>query len=261
MRAGYGARGAIYVAVGFLAILAAVKSVGTSGTKDALVALRSEPFGTPLLWLIALGLFCYLGWRVIAGIADVDDKGTDAKGLFSRAGLIVTGLLHGAIGVSVIGLAQGQSSGGDSTSDWTQKVMAMPQGRILVGIGACILLGAGIYYAYKGLSGKYKDHLAASSLTTKLSPVLTGGLVVYGGLLALVALSIAAAAFFGDPERAGGLGQALQQLRSVAYGRILLGVAGIGVLAFALYNFVEAAYRVVPRINGPDVETLANKLS
>ncbi len=259
MRAGYGARGAIYVAVGMLAFLAALKSGDAEGTKDALAALRNKPYGVPMLWGIGIGLFGYLIWRVAAGVADVENHGTDAKGLMARAGQVGTGLLHGGIGVSVIGLALGGGGSGDSAQDWTQVVMAMPMGRIIVGLGALIVMGAGVFYAYKGLAGKYKEHLAASTLTQTLEPVIKGGLIVYGLLLALVGLSIATAAFFGDPSQAGGLGKALQDLRDVAYGRVLLGGAGIGLLAFAIYNFVEAGCRVVPKISGPDSKTLANR--
>ncbi|MEQ6247465.1 DUF1206 domain-containing protein [Sulfitobacter sp. HNIBRBA3233] len=260
MRAGYGARGLIYVIVGVLALLAAVTAQQASGTKDALAQLRGEPMGLTALWVIGLGLFAYMVWRVVAGIADVEDHGTDAKGLVARAGQITTGLLHGAIGLSVIGLAMGDSGSGDGASDWTARLMAMPMGRYLVGAGALILAGAGVYYAYKGLSGKYKEHLAGSALTLRLDPVLTAGLVIYGALLALVAVSIGYAALTANPEQAGGLGKALQELRSMRFGRYLLGGAALGLMAFALFNFVQAAYRVVPRISGPDVQTLKAKL-
>ena len=258
MRTGYGARGLMYVTVGGLAFLAALKSVEASGTKDALAALRDQPYGVVALWIIGLGMLGYMVWRITAGVADVEDHGSDGKGLIARAGQITTGVIHGGIGVSVLSLAMGGGSGGgDSAQDWTQRVMQMPMGRYLVAAGALILLGAGIYYAYKGWSGKYKEHLAASSFTSEAEPVLKGGLIVYGALLAVVALSLFYAALTADPAQAGGLGQAFQQIREVTFGRILLGIAGLGLLGFALYNFVEAAYRVVPKINGPDVQTLA----
>ena len=260
MRAGYGARGVIYVLVGLLAFWAALYQGEASGTKDALATLKAQPWGVWALWGIGLGLFGYMIWRVIAGLADVEDHGTDAKGMVARTGQVTTGLLHGLIGLSVIGLAMGDSGSGDSAQDWTQKVMSMPGGRWLVGIGALILLGAGVYYVFKGWQGKYKDHLRGSQTTAELDPVLKAGLIVYGGLLALVALSIGLAALNADPSQAGGLGQALGDLRDAAYGRFLLGIAALGLIAFALYNFVEAAYRVVPRITGSDVPTLRGKL-
>ena len=262
MRAGYGARGVIYTIVGSLAFIAALKSTQASGTKDALAALRDEPYGVPALLAIGIGLFAYLIWRVVAGIADVDDYGKDAKGIASRITQIITGLLHGGIGGSVISLAlTGRNSGGDSTQDWTQKLMAEPMGHLVIGAAGLIMLGAGIYYAAKGVRGSYQDHLASNPFTTGFDPVLKAGLIVYGVLLGLVGLSLGYAAVMADPAEAGGLGQALQNIRSVTFGRILLGVAGLGLLAFALYNFVEAAFRVVPKIDGPDVKTLAKQLA
>ena len=260
MRAGYGSRGVIYTIVGLLAFWAAMGSGQAEGTKDALAQLRGQPYGVVALWAIGIGLFGYLIWRITAGIADVEDHGTDAKGLIARTGQITTGLIHGAVGVSVIGLAMTGSDGGGSAQDWTGRIMQMPMGRYLLGAGALILAGAGVYYAYKGWSGKYKEHLAGSRLTAQVDPAIKAGLIIYGGLLALVALSIFYAALYADPGQAGGLGEALTQLRGMVYGRILLGIAGIGLMLFALYNFVEAAYRIVPTISGPDVETLAARL-
>ena len=258
MRAGYGARGAIYTLVGGLAFLAAFKSTNAQGTKDALATLRNEPYGVPALWAIGIGLFAYLVWRVVAGVKDVEDHGTDAKGLFARGAQVITGLIHGGIGISVIGLAMGGqgSGGGDSAQDWTQKLMSMPMGRYVVAAVALILLGAGIYYAQKGWRGTYKSHLARSQVTETVDPLITIGLVVYGAILAMVAMSLGYAALTADPAQAGGLGQALHQLRSMAFGRILLGGAGLGLVLFAVYNFVEAGYRIIPRISGPDIKSL-----
>lgn len=257
MRAGYGARGVIYTLVGGLALLAAFKSTQASSTKDALAALRDEPYGVPMLFAIGIGLLAYLVWRVTAGIKDVEDHGTDSEGVIARLGQITTGLIHGGIGVSVLALAMsGKNSGGSSAQDWTQKLMSMPMGRYIVAAIALILLGAGIYYAYKGWSGKYKSHLARTHFTESIDPVLTIGLVIYGAMLALVASSLGYAALTANPEQAGGLGEALQSLRGMAFGRFLLGGAGLGLIGFAVYNFVEAGYRVVPKISGPDIRTL-----
>ncbi|KIN61539.1 putative membrane protein [Sulfitobacter noctilucae] len=260
MRAGYGARAAIYLVVGGLAFKAALWSGQAEGTKGALAELRATPLGVIALWAIGIGLFAYMVWRIVAGIADVEDHGHDAKGITARGGQITTGIIHGIIGLSVIGLAMGGAGTDDSAQDWTQKIMQMPMGRWLIGAAAAVIAGAGIYYAYKGWSGKYKEHLAASDFTTQVDPVLTAGLVIYGALLALVATSIGFAAFNADPGQAGGLGAALTELRGMTYGRLLMGAAGLGLVAFAFYNFVEAAYRVVPKLSSPDVETLAAKL-
>lgn len=262
MRAGYGARALIYTTIGVLAIIAAFTSTEASGTEDALQTLRAQPYGVIALWIIGLGLLAYMVWRVIAGVADVEDHGTDAKGVIARTGQIATGLIHAGIGVSVLSLALGGGggSGGDSTQDWTARLMNMPMGRYIVAAGAMVLLGAGVYYCYKGWSGKYKEHLAASAFTTRFDAAIKGGLIIYGILLSLVALSIGIAALNADPSQAGGLGKALHTVRAQPYGPVLLGFAGVGLLGFALYNLVEAVFRIVPKIDGPDVKTLAKAL-
>ena len=120
MRGGYGARGVIYTIVGGLTIYAALTSAQASGTGDSLTRLRGAPFGQAMLAVIALGLFAYLIWRVVDATLDLEDHGTDAKGLLARTGQVVTGLLHGAIGVSVAGLAFGFGGGGDGAQGWTR---------------------------------------------------------------------------------------------------------------------------------------------
>lgn len=261
MRGGYGARGVIYTIIGGLSIYAALTSAQVGGTQDSLGRLRSAPLGQIMLAVIAAGLFAYLIWRVVDAALDLEDHGTDAKGLLGRAGQVVTGVFHGAIGVSVAGLAFGFGGGGDGAQGWTRWLLSQPLGRVWVAAAALILGGAGIYYIHKGWTGHYKSHLRCTALTERIDPALTFGLAAHGVLIMLIGLSLGAAALDGDPQRAGGLGQALDLLRGMVWGRVALGAAGVGLLGYALYNFIEAGYRVVPRFSGPDVRTLAQKAS
>ncbi len=258
MRTGYAARGAVYTVVGGLALIAAVYGGQAEGTTSALAELRDQPWGTPLLWAIAVGMWAYAVWRLIDSWYDLEDYGTEAKGVVARAGQVVTGLIHAAIGVSVAGLALGQGGGGgDSASDWTAKVMTLPYGPwIVIGTGL-VTMGAGIFYIHKGVTEKYKRTLRVTSLTERLDPVMKYGFVAQGAVVGIVGALIAFAGYTTDPQEAGGVGEALQQLRELAYGRILLGVVALGLIAFAIENIVEAVYRIVPRCAGPDVRTLA----
>lgn len=261
MRAGYGARGVIYVLIGGLALFAALRGGNAEGTQGALATLQNEPMGQTALWAIAVGLGAYMIWRLVDAAMDLEDHGTDAKGIFARLAIASTGVIHGGIGVSVAGLAMGGGSGGDSgAQDWTAKLMQMPMGPTLVAIAAAVVIGAGGYYAYKGLTGKYREHLSNAAFTRKIQPVLTFGLVVHGVMLALVGVSLGFAALNSDPSDAGGLGQALETLRSLAWGRWLLAGAGLGLIGFAVYNFVEACYRVIPYFSDPDTGTLADAI-
>lgn len=258
MQAGYGARALVYLVVGGLALFAAIDGGETQGTTNALADLRSQPFGAILLWVIAIGLLCYMIWRLIAAALDLERRGEDGSGLFARAGLVVTGLIHGALGVSVATIALGRSSGGgDSTQDWTAKLMQMNGGQWIVAAIAVGIIGAGLYYVFKGWKQKYKRTMRVTPTTRKLDPILQAGFIAQGTLIAIVGVLIGYAALTADPSSAGGIGKALGEIRSVAYGRVLLGIIALGVLGFALENAVEARYRIVPARAGSDVETLA----
>jgi hypothetical protein len=61
------------------------------------------------------------------------------------------------------------------------------------------------------------------------------------------------------PHRAGGTHEALVALRASEGGHILFLVMALGLVGFAVYCFIEAAYRIVPRCAPNDLETLASR--
>ena len=257
MRAGYSSRAAVYAIVGGLALTAAIHGGQAEGTTNALADLKSQPFGLWALWLIAIGLFAYALWRFIAAGYDLERRGDDGSGLFQRGGLIVTGIIHAGLGVSVAGLAMGDSGGGSSAQDWTARILQMQNGKWIAAALGAIVVGSGIYYMHKGWSKKYKRHIRVTPTTQKLDPALQAGFLAQGALIAIIGALIISAAMTTSPENAGGIGKALDQLRSAPYGRVLLGVVALGLIGFALENLVEAIYRIVPARAGSDVETLA----
>ena len=258
MRAGYFARALVYTVVGGLALTAAIRGGEAEGTTDALADLQGRAWGMPLLWLIAVGLWAYMVWRLIDAAMDLEDYGTEAKGIVARTGLVVTGLIHGAIGVSVAGLALRGGDGGGAQSA-TAKLMEMPYGAWLVGGAGLATIGAGIYYGYKGIAEKYKEHIRVTPTARKLDPVLKFGCIAQGVVIGIIGVLICYAALTADPAQAGGVGEALGQIRAAPFGRILLGVVAVGLVAFALENAVEGLYRVIPRRAGSDVMTLARR--
>lgn len=262
MRTGYFARAAVYTVVGGLAFLAAVKGGQAQGTTNALADLKAHVWGVAALWAIAIGLWAYTVWRLVDAWLDLECYGTHGKGIIARTGLVITGLIHGAIGISVAAAAlSGGHGGGEGggTESATQKLMAMPFGVWIAGFAGLATIGAGIYYGYKGIAEKYKKHIRVTPTARKLDPVLKFGLLAEGVVIVLIGGSIVFAALNADPSQAGGVGEALQQLRSVAFGRILLGVVGLGLVAFAVENVVEGYYRVLPRYDGTDAMTLAKR--
>src|SRR6056297_2712154 len=99
MRFGYASRGAVYVIVGVLALMAAIWGGQSDGTQGALAQLKAEPMGNVALWIIALGLMAFAIWRLVAAVMDLDDHGSDGSGALARSGQAITGLIHAALGI------------------------------------------------------------------------------------------------------------------------------------------------------------------
>ncbi|QFS83280.1 hypothetical protein FIU97_10615 [Roseivivax sp. THAF40] len=256
MRLGYSARAATYSIVGALALSAAIWGGVAEGTEGAIGSLQGAPFGIVLIWIVALGLFCYSVWRFVAAALDLERRGDDASGLFARGGLLVTGALHAFLGASALDLVPESDEAGGS---WTQDVLALPFGRWLLLALAIAVFGAGLYYIYKGWTEAYKKHIRVTPLTERLKPVLRIGIVSEGVLIGVIGGLLALSALTYDADNSGSMGDALREIGAAPYGRVLLGFAGLGLLAFAVENVIEARFRVLPARDGPDVETLASR--
>lgn len=261
MRLGYLARGGTYLVVGILACLGAYTGSEAEGTQEALASLRSVPLGLAALWFLAFGLFAYAVWRIIDAAMDLEDYGTEAKGIVARIGLVVSGIIHGGLGVTAFRIATGSDSGeggeGGGTQSAASWLLTMPAGQWIVAGAGAITVGAGGYYAWKGISERYKEHLRASEWSERLDPVVKVGLVAHGAVIAIIGGFLIYAGMNADPDQAGGIGKAFDAARSQPFGQALLWFLALGMLAFAVYCVIEARYRVVPRCADPDLRTLA----
>lgn len=259
MRIGYGARAVVYATLGVLAFSAAIWGGQAQGTRNALATLAQETVGVIALWIVAIGLLAYGLWRLTAAVYDLEDRGSDATGVFARTALVVTGLIHIGLGVGValMALGSGRSEGGGA-EDMTASLMQVPGGKwIAVAVGMCFA-GAGVHYVIKGYRRKYERFIQVTDFTRRIDPALRAGFVCYGIVLGIVGGFLTIAAWQADPSQAKGIGDALSFVRAQSYGPLLLGALGLGLIAFALENMVEAIYRVVPGASDNTIETLAS---
>ncbi|MBV7410770.1 DUF1206 domain-containing protein [Maritimibacter sp. DP1N21-5] len=258
MRFGYTARGLTYFILGGLTFLAAWTGGQAEGTSSALGDLRGTSWGVPMLWVIALGLASYAIWRFVAAWYDLELHGAGFKGWVARIGLTVTGVIHAVLAVSVARQAIGSGEEGDGVQSFTSMLMAQdPWGPTVVVIAGLITIGAGIYYAVKAMSERYKRYLSETPTSRRLDPAVKVGLVAHGAVIVLIGIFLTYAGFTTDPSQAGGMGQAFEAVRGVIFGRFLLMALGLGLVAFAVYCVIEAVYRIVPRCGTASTQTLA----
>ena len=251
-RAGYAARGAIYVIVGGMAALSALGRGGeTTDSRGALGELLSAPFGKTLLAAMTVGLLCYAAWRALQAVMDADSHGTDAKGLAVRGGMAVSAITHVGLaffaGSMAFGWGMGSGSGGsgdESSKEWTGWLLSQPFGPWLVtGVGL-VIAGVGVAHFFKAWKASFEKRLVMNEKERAvITPISRFGLAARGVVFLVIGGFFIVAARQHDPSEARGLSGALQALQQQPFGDLLLGVVAFGLLAFAAYSLIEAVYR------------------
>ena len=261
MRAGYAGRGLVYLVVAGFSLWAVWHGGQAEGTESAFARLEGSTWGTAVLIAIALGMLAYAVWRTIDAAYDLEAEGSDAKGLVARAGQVTTGLIHLGLGFAAVSLLMG-SGGGEGGKSGVAKaasaVMQWPYGPTLVAIAGALTIGAGVYYVAKAVKGSYRRKLYANAFTRNFDGALRFGVLAQAALVLIIGGFLLYAGLTADPSEAGGVGETFSWVSQQAYGRWLVAALCVGLLGFATFCFVNAAYRIVPRVAGDEATSLAS---
>ncbi|MFN3443550.1 MAG: DUF1206 domain-containing protein, partial [Rhizobium rosettiformans] len=130
-RAGYGARGVVFLMVAALALFSGFAGAEPD-TNSALETLLQQPFGRVWIGLIGLGLAGFVVWRLAQSLANADGQDDDAKGYAIRAALFGSAITYAGLAMTSILMAlqmsngSGGSGGEEGIAAW---VMSQPFGR------------------------------------------------------------------------------------------------------------------------------------
>jgi len=249
-RLGLVAKGAIYAIVGVLAIAVPLNLGGkASDRQGALRTVAEQPYGEVLLIALAIGFAGYAIWRFVQTFLDRDDEGSGLKALAKRAGYFGRGLIYAASCFIAVALVVGAGAGGGDERRETAKVLDWPLGRWIVGAVGLGFLAAGVYNLYRSLTEKFRkdlrEHEMGSDVRTWAIAVGVFGHAARGLVFGLVGVFLLKAAIEYDAQEAIGLDGALRKLAQQTYGEWLLGLTAAGLIAYALFCFVQARYREV----------------
>jgi hypothetical protein len=249
-RAGYATQAYLYFTIGGLAALAAFGYGGdTTDGKGALVELYQQPFGRALLVLASIGL---LGFALFRGYQALTDPEREARGILAakRVGWAAVALVHAGLGVFALSLASGngQSTGGHDARSATASLLSWtPLGPWLVGCVGAVLIGVAIHQLWCAWRSKLDEQLDLSSLgrstrrwVVRLSRFGIAARAIVG---AVAGAFLLLAAIDSNAGQAKGFGESLAMVRQAPLGGVLFAVVALGLLAFALYELVEARYR------------------
>jgi hypothetical protein len=247
-RTGLVAQGVLY---GVIAILAARVALGARDESPdrhgALREIAQQPFGKALLVVLALGFAAHALWRLAEAALDRDNEGIGPKGLAKRVANLGRAGWYGALCALTVAKIGGAGDSGGHEKKTTGGVLALPLGRwivLAVGLG---FLGAAVFNGYRAVTCKFEKKLKKDEMNEAEEAGATGlgivGFLARGIIFGLVGAFLVKAAWEYDPKEARGLDGALLEVAQQPYGELLLGAVSVGLMAFALYCFVQARYR------------------
>jgi hypothetical protein len=245
-RVGLVVYGVLHLLVALLVVrLASGDRSGSASGAGAMHTLAQSPVGRLTLYAIAIGFAALATWHAVEAVRGYHRFGLVEK-LSNRLVSAVKVLVFAAIGVNALLLATGSSGSSGSPDGYTARLMSLPAGPLLVGLVGAVIGVVGLVLVYFGLAGNFREtmsHQGQRGRTGK-AYVLLGvvGYVSRGIAIGLVGGLFVYAAFTHDPDKSGGLDQALQEVVAKPFGAPMLVLMALGFACFGLFCFAWARH-------------------
>lgn len=243
VKVGLTSYGIIHLLIAWLAVrLAAGFRDGEASQTGALRELAETPAGGVTLWVVAVGFFALVLWQVVTLLVGHREF-QGLKRWRKRGSSALRAILYGSLGVAAAEVALGPEvdDGDDFEEEVSAGLLQLPFGQVLVALVGTAVLGYAVRQFVKGFRGSFNDDLerdleGVGRWLAALGHVARGvGLGVVGGLFWWAALTV-------DPEKAGGIDQALSLLLAQPFGVGLLATVAAGLALYGLYCFYWAAH-------------------
>ncbi len=250
-RTGFAANGLVYLAVGVLAMQAALGLGGdTTDPGGALGRLTQAPLGRVLVALLAVGLAGYAAWRLLQAVLDSEHKGTRPQGLAQRAGFGISAVSYASLALSALGMSlerARQPNEDAATQERTAWLLSHPFGTwLVIGVGV-VIVGVAVAQIVQAYRGSFEDKMREQELSRGARILVRAagraGYVARGLAFGLIGGFLVSAGWHASPDQARGLGGALAALASEPAGAWLLGGVAIGLMGYGLHMLVSARYR------------------
>jgi hypothetical protein len=232
----------VHLLIGWLALRIAWGGGGDASQQGALKTLAKTGAGPVLLVIVAVGMFALTVWQAAEaafGHGRVAEQHDERRRTLKRISSAGRALVYLALGVSALRLVLGAGSSNRQEEGLTAQLMAAPLGRVLVGLVGAAVIAIAVTQVVRGVRQKFTEDLSGDR-TRAVRVLGTVGYVAKGVALAVVGALFGWAALAYDPQKAGGLDEALHAVRSQPAGAILLTALALGFAAFGVFCLVWA---------------------
>jgi hypothetical protein len=244
-RSGYVVSGILHLLIGYVILRIAHGGTGDADPSGALATVAQTRGGFIALWIIPLALIPLTLWRLAEALIGLHPaEGHNVRDARTGNRLKALGLLlvYCGIGATAVRFAAGRREPSrEQNVGLSTRLMHTDPGRAALIVGGIAIAALGGYYAYKGVSRRFR-----ADLNGPVNGFITGlGVVGYaaeGLVLATAGVLVIVAAVNADPEKAGGLDAAVKTLGASPLGTVLLTCAAAGFAAYGLYSFALARY-------------------
>ncbi|MDH5824803.1 DUF1206 domain-containing protein [Luteimonas sp. RD2P54] len=245
-RAGYAAKGVVYVLLGYIAFEAGLASGEPQGTTGALQSLADERGGHLMLMLIALGLLAHVAWRLVQAVLDPEHRERDARRIFMRLFYALSAAIYGSLAYTAWRLARLERTGdGDGTEIWVARLLEQPFGTWLVMGAGLGVIGYGIQQLVKAARGDVGRRMGTASAATSRAVEAIGriGTAARGLVLLPIGWFVFNAGRLYRASATADTGEVLGMLERGG----LLAAVGLGLLTYGLHQLAKAVYRRIER--------------
>jgi len=249
---GFYSKGFLFIVVGSIAIAVVERVHGTRliDQHGALAVIATEPFGKLLLVVFAIGSVGHGIWNVLRAVADIDRLGRKWFSIVKRIIIAGIGFFYLGLAVSALEIVLSASVGPETSQaeeTFVAVLLFVPVlGPLLATIIGLSLIGGGVAQCYIGITGQFQEPYR----TWQIRPTHRGVITLLGWLsftvravlLVVIGWFFIRAVFDGKPGPIG-LDAALLSLLASMHGRVLVAIAGVGLISHGILAFYESRYR------------------
>ncbi|MCZ4319226.1 DUF1206 domain-containing protein [Aequorivita viscosa] len=216
----------------------------SSGTNQALLFLKRQPFGQVLLLLLGVGLLCYSYWMFIQAIKDPEEIGTDRKAKLRRFGFFTTGLVYLLIAFLCFNHLIAYPTDENANSQYLDFVGPITLSYLFIGIGIILAIQAAVLIVGV-LKGGLLDQFNLEGRKGSSFIRLVGqfGFYARAFVVAIISYFFFRAGIYTGNNDIKGIQDAFSFLDQSTVGRILMVITAIGFISYGAFYIMLTRFR------------------